>query len=231
MASTYKDHVIICGLGKVGYRVALELLKMGRDVVGIELNGDGRFVQEALAQGIPVLVADARRPETLERAGIRNAHVIIPATENELTNLDIALDARELNPDVRVVMRMFDPDLARRVEKGFGLNTAYSVSALAAPVFAAAAMRTDVKASFYAGDTLLNVIEVLLGPMSGVTGRTVASLESEFDVSVVARFGPDGVDLRPAADVVLTPGDRLYVLGPLDRLSHVNRANDGATGR
>ena len=174
MATTYSNHVIVCGLGKVGFRVALELLKMGRDVVGIEQNSDGRFVEQAEALGIPVLIADARRPETLTRAGVTRAEVIIPATENELTNLDIALDARELNPDIKVVMRMFDPDLARRIERGFGIHTAYSVSALAAPVFAAAAMRDDIKASFYAGETLLNVVETDRDAGCTVEGRTVA---------------------------------------------------------
>ncbi|MFN2199186.1 MAG: hypothetical protein ACK2UW_23920, partial [Anaerolineales bacterium] len=45
--------------------------------------------------------------------------------EGATLNLDIALDARDLNPDVRIVMRLFDSDLAQRVEKGFGIQTLY----------------------------------------------------------------------------------------------------------
>ena len=48
-------------------------------------------------------------------------------------------------------MRMFDPELARRVEKGFGIHTAFSVSALAAPIFAAASMRVERKNLFLRG--------------------------------------------------------------------------------
>src|SRR5690606_32521225 len=101
VASTYEQHIIICGLGKVGYRTALELLKFQRDVVGIESNEDGRFLTALRDRGIPVLIGDASRPEFLERAGIRRADAIIPATDNELANLDIALHARELNPNIK----------------------------------------------------------------------------------------------------------------------------------
>ena len=45
MASTYKNHIIICGMGRTGYRITLKLLKFGRDIVAIESNQDGRFVE------------------------------------------------------------------------------------------------------------------------------------------------------------------------------------------
>jgi Trk K+ transport system NAD-binding subunit len=193
-------------------------------VIGIELNADGRFVEQAQALGIPVLIADARRPETLTKAGVTRADVIIPATENELTNLDIALDARELNPEIKVVMRMFDPDLARRIQKGFGIHTAYSVSALAAPVFAAAAMRSDIKASFYAGETLLNVVELIVMSGCSVEGQTVAKVEDAYDVSIVAVSHAAIADVRPGPEVVLYAGDQMMVMGSLEQLSRVTAA-------
>ena len=58
MASTYTNHIIVCGLGKIGYRVILELLKYDRDFVAIEINPNGRFVEKAKALGIPVILAD-----------------------------------------------------------------------------------------------------------------------------------------------------------------------------
>src|SRR3954466_2703473 len=43
VASTYEHHIIVCGLGKVGYRTVMELLKFKREVVGMESNNEGRF--------------------------------------------------------------------------------------------------------------------------------------------------------------------------------------------
>ncbi len=227
MASTYRNHVIVCGVGKVGYRVSLELLKFGREVVGIESNPDGRFVEKAKALDIPIIIADARRTENLVRAGVGRADAIIPCTDDELANLDIALDARELNPDIKIVMRLFDPDLARRVEKGFGIHTAFSTSALAAPIFAAAAMRVNVKHSFYVGDTLLNLSQVVIEPGSQLIGWPVKRLEAELDLSVVCYQGGGITDLHPSPELCLNIGHELLVLASLETLRRLNDLNRG----
>lgn len=218
MASTYNGHTIICGMGKVGYRVAVELLKFEREIVAIEVDPQGRFVEKAKNLGIPVIIADARRSENLRKAGIEQADAIIPCTDDELTNLDIALDAREINPGVKIVMRMFDPDLAQRIEKGFGIHTAFSVSALAAPIFAAASMRVNVKASFYVNDTLMNISEQVIGPASPILDWTVERLESELDLSVVSYTRDDRLELHPPASLRLESGSRLMVMGTLEAL-------------
>ncbi len=225
MAYTYSNHVIICGLGKVGYRVAMELLKLGREVVAIEINPEGRFVEKAQALNIPIIIANARRSENLIKAGVKRADVVIPCTDDELVNLDIALDARELNPHAKIVMRMFDPDLARRVEKGLGIHTAFSTSALAAPSFAAAAMRFKVRHSFYVGDQLLNLSEVVIGPASRLIGWRIGQLEQELDLSVVMYRGATGDDMHPSDQCCLNQGDTVLVIASLDALRHLNELN------
>jgi len=225
MASTYSDHIILCGVGKVGYRVALELLKFERDVVAIEQDPGGRFVEKTKALGIPIIITDARRSSNLIKVGVERADAIIPCTDDELANLDIALDARELNPDIKVVMRMFDSDLARRVEKGFGIHTAFSTSALAAPIFAAASMRVNVKYSFYVGDELLNLSEVTIEPGSPLIGWSVEKLEAELDLSVVCYQGQEVADLHPDPDLCLRAGDEVLVIASLDTLRRLNGLN------
>ena len=225
VASTYNQHVIVCGVGKVGFRVILELLKFNREIVAIESNPAGRFVEKALALGIPVIIADARRSENLVKAGIERAAAVIPCTEDELTNLDIALDAREINPQAKIVMRMFDPDLARRIEKGFGIYTAFSVSALAAPTFAAASMRANVYSSFYVGDELLNISETVISPNTRLDGWTVANVEQAFDLSVVGLVVDGKTILHPGPDQGLHAGYRLLVLADMDTLQRLDALN------
>lgn len=222
MASTFKGHVIICGVGRVGYRVIVELLKFGREVVAIEREPDGRFVDKAKGLGVAVIAADARRSSYLIQAGVERADAIIPCTDDELANLDIALEAREQNPSIKVVMRMFDTDLARRVEKGFGIHTAFSTSALAAPIFAAAAMRVDVKNSFYVGDTLLNLGEVVIERGASLVGWSVERLETELDLSVVCYQGHGIADLHPTPELCLRADDKILVLATLEGLRDLN---------
>jgi voltage-gated potassium channel len=226
MASTYSGHVIICGMGKVGYRVALELMKFNREVVAIEANPEGRFLEKTRVLGIPVIIADARRSENLLKAGVEKADAIIPCTDNELTNLDIALDAREINPNAKIVMRMFDPDLAQRVEKGFGIHTAFSVSALAAPTFAAASMRVNVRSSFYIGEQLLNISEITVHPGSAIEGWNIEKLEHSFDLSVISYIEGGCTHLHPESDLVLPAGCQVLVLATLDTLQKLGSVNN-----
>jgi len=228
MASTYSDHVIVCGIGKLGYRVILQLLNFGRDVIGIEVDPESRFVEKMRVLGIPLIIANARLSENLIKAGVKRADAIIPCTANELANLDIALDARELNPDIKVVMRMFDAEIARRVEKGFDIHTAFSTTALAAPIFAAAAMRVNIKHSFYVGKQLLNLSDLLIEPGSRLVGWTVEKLEAEMDLSVVCYQSKDMADLHPDPSLVLGAGDKVLVLASLEMLKRLNDMNHPA---
>ena len=225
MASTYNNHIIVCGAGKIGYRVILELLKYERDVVVIEADENGRFMEKINHLGIPVLIANARRSEILIKAGVQKADAIIPATDNELANLDIALDAREINPDIKVVLRMFDGDLARRVEKGFGIHTAYSGSALAAPIFATAALRLNIKHSFYVGETMLHLGEIKISETAALIGYTIDKLADELDCSVVSYQHEGTPDLHPGPDQRLSAHDTILVLASLETLRKLHAMN------
>jgi voltage-gated potassium channel len=228
MASTYHDHVIVCGVGKVGYRVILELLKFEKEVVAIEINPEGRFVEKVKELGIPIILADARRSENILKAGVQKADAIIPCTDDELTNLDIALDARELHPDIRVVMRMFDADFAKRVENGFGIHTAFSTSAVSAPIFASAALRENVQHSFYVGENLLHISQVLIQSGSHLQDMPIGKLEEILDLSVVCHDRDGCTDLHPDNELKLKEGDGILVLTSFENLRRLNEMNSEA---
>ncbi len=225
MASTYKDHIIVCGAGKVGYRVILELLKFEQEIVAIEVDEDGQFINSIQSLGVPLLFEDAARKETLMEAGIMQASAIIPCTNDELRNLDIALKARELHPGIKVVLRMFEADLATHVEKGFGIHTAFSTSALAAPVFASAAMKLDVKHSFYVGETLMVISELEMVPGSSLIGMNVSELEEGYDLSVVCSIADGQAELHPAGGHVIAAGEKLLLMSSVDIIRQVQALN------
>jgi voltage-gated potassium channel len=140
-ASTYRDHVVICGLGHLGYRILLQLLRSGAEVVAIEKEADGRFVGQAKATGTPVLVRDMKEDQALIDAGVVHAKVIIIAANDDLANLEVALDARRMNPKIRVVLRMFDQQIADKFKDAQLIDEAFSSAALAAPIVAELALR------------------------------------------------------------------------------------------
>jgi len=227
IASTYHDHIVVCGLGKVGYRVVKELLRLGEDIVGIERNTEGMFLEEIRQLSVPVLLGNARQREMLEKARVQDASAIVACTQYDLANLDIALDARELNPGIKVVLRMFDARLAEKVKRGFGIHTAFSTSGLTAPIFAAAATRAQIDYSFYVDDVLLNVARATVQAGSALEGCTIAQVEQDLDLTIILHQGPNSLDLHPAPDVTLRAGDRLVVFASLESLAQLRRMSGG----
>ena len=225
IASTYKDHVVVAGIGRLGYRIVQQLLSFGEEVVGIEIEQAGEFERRVLDQKVPVIFGDATRPEVLKQAGVDRAKAIITCTENDLNNLAIALGARELQPQIRVVLRMFDHDMAQQVARGFNIPTAFSTSALAAPAFAQAATRANITHAFYIGDHLINVSEMTVRPGSLLHGRQIRELEAELDFSIILHSRAGQIDLHPAPDIALHTGDQVCVFASIDVLNRLQRMN------
>lgn len=143
MASTCRDHVVLCGLGHLGYRILGQLLASGATVVALEKDPEARFLSQAKATGVPVLVRDMKEDQALLDAGIEHARIVIIAANDDMANLEVALDARRMNPRIRIVMRLFDQQIADKLKEAKLIDEAFSSAALAAPVVAEMALRGD----------------------------------------------------------------------------------------
>ncbi len=231
LASTYNGHVIVCGLGHVGYRVVRQLLQYGQEVVAIEKNLQASFLERVRRMGVPVLMGEANDPDVLRQAGVDKAQAIVVATNNDMINMEIVMVVRELNPGIRVVLRMFDADLAERVGQLFGIRTAFSASAIAAPAFATAAIREGVTHSFMLEGEILNVSELIVLPDSSLVGKSVQQLEDELDLSVIFYQRGTVRDMHPADDLCLLAGDKVVVFASLEQLSKLEQMNCGERGR
>lgn len=224
IASTYQHHVIVCGLGHVGYRIVQQLVKSGTDCVAIE-SQDTEFVAEVQALGVPVLQGDGRKPELLKLAQVAKADALIAATDQDMVNIETGLNARELNPELRVILRLFDQALAKKIEKSFSFEAAFSTSALAAPVFAAAAVTRNVINSFVVGETVLNTVELTVRAGSKLAGRSVDSLRAELEVTFLMMQTGAEVDWNPAPDRVLTAGAKVVVVTTMEALTELEVLN------
>jgi voltage-gated potassium channel len=210
-ASGYSNHVVVAGVGKVGYRIVRELQRLGEPVVGIDRDQDKYLVKELQDQGVPILAGEARLRTTLVEANVAHAQAIICAINDDVANLDIGLTARELNPQIRVVLRIFDDTLAQRFASTLKLP-AISTSQTAAHVFVAAATGRGVYTSFRLAGEEIHMADVELGSASRLAGATVAALESTHGVRVVCCKREGRVDLHPAGEARLAPGDTVVVV-------------------
>jgi Trk K+ transport system NAD-binding subunit len=220
MASTYRDHVVLCGLGHLGARILGQLVSAGVPVVALDRDGHGRFLAAANATGAPILIQDMRDDQALLEAGVAHARCIIIATNDDIANLEVALDARRFNPAIRVLMRLFDQRIADKIKGAFAIDEAFSSAALAAPVVAAMSQRHAVLASYPIAGRAHATAELVLAASGTLVGRTVGEVERTMAVRVLARVR-DGVEAEAplGAEVRLSAGDRLVVHVAADRMA------------
>src|SRR5205823_6818205 len=106
-------------------------------------------------------------------------------------NLEIALDARRVQPGIRVVMRMFDQNMADKIRDGFNIHIAMSQSAMAAPAFASAAIDRSIISSIAVGDQLVVMQRWRVQEGGPLFGRSVGEVMTELRVGI-AEYRPQG---------------------------------------
>jgi len=217
-ASALRDHTIVIGVGKVGYRILLELNVLRLEAVAVDRKPESHLISEIQDLGIPVIRGDARLKKTLVDANVATARAIILATDDDLANIDAALTAREMRPDIRVVLRLFDDTLADRVANVFKMP-AISTSQTAVPAFIAAATGRSVYQSIRIDNQDLHLADIDVGGASPLAGRPVSDLLSQYDLSVVLLRRSGKSDVNPEAHTVLQTGDKIVVLGPVARIA------------
>lgn len=218
----HQGHYVICGLGGVGLKTIHELKNQDHEVVVIEPDANNRFLCMARSQGIPVILADARLPITLKTANIERASALLALTNNDMTNLEIALTARELSHRLPVVVRSNHPTQAERVQRVFDFTAVLNPFDIAAPSFAATALGGCVLGSGVTGNILWIALSLLITPAHPFCDRTVESVAIEADLVPLYLNSEHrtihGWDLLAAQ---LKPGDVLHLTIPAKNIERL----------
>jgi hypothetical protein len=139
----YKNHVILCGLGRLGYFIADELQKTGERIVVIESNQESASIEYFRNLDIDVYIGNARQPHVLQDAGAEHCRVLISVINDDYANLEIGLNARYFQPELRLVLRIFDESMADVIKEKFDIHLTKSMSFIAAEKFASMLEEND----------------------------------------------------------------------------------------
>jgi CPA2 family monovalent cation:H+ antiporter-2 len=101
--SVMRDHVILCGFGRVGSRVAQQLL--GRKVPVVVIDLDPESILRARNQNIPTIYGDAEAREVLELANPHTASIAILTMPESSSAMVAARRLKEINPRLTVLAR------------------------------------------------------------------------------------------------------------------------------
>lgn len=212
-------HVIVCGLGQVGHRVVTLLVQLGERVTVVAEGSREDWLRTARQQGVEVVLGDARDPGILAQAGLDEAAALIAATDRDAINIDLALEAKQQRPDLPIVIRLFDQQLADQIESVLGVRSAFAMAALAAPTFAATASDARISSWFDVDGVSLAVGRLSVEVDSPLVGLLVSDVAARWHLAVIACTSAKGTAIPPSAAQELRPGDALTLVGRRDAWS------------
>ncbi len=221
-----RDHVIVCGFGRVGEKICEELEKEG--VPFVVIDDDPERVNLAESKGYLFIHQDTTDNEVLERANIRYARAVIAALGDDADNMFLTITAKELNPEVMVVARANDYRNQRKLLKA-GADKVIAPHIIGAVRMAQAAIR-PVVADFVELATTGRDIQFLMEEVrvpedSPVCGKSILELELRKRTgAIIVAMVKDGKIIKsPEPTEVLNPGDLLIVLGSREDIRKLER--------
>jgi voltage-gated potassium channel len=222
MLDTIKDHLIICGYGRMGSLIAGQFRR--QNVPHVVVESDPARQQLAVDEGSLAVEGDASSEELLRRVGIDRARGLIAAVGTDAENVYTVLTARGLRRDLFIIGRAESAGATDKL-KHAGANRVISPYLIGAMQMAQTALRPAV-VDFIALATSADNVELALeeipvGSGSALAGRSLleASLRQRFSVIVVGIQRQDGLmEFNPEPDISIRSGDRLVVLGHPDSL-------------
>ena len=222
-----RDHVIVCGYGRVGQSAATGLKNGTRPVVVIDKSSER--LADATADGLTMIEGDASHDETLMQAGIERAWGIIICTGEDSLNLFIVLSARSLNPDLFIVTRSIDSENEPKMRRA-GANRVVSPYQIGGKHMANIMTRPHVTDFFDVvtldGGIELWVEELVIPQDSPMVGQTIgeADIRRRTGVTLVALLRDGGEQsIMPDAKTRMEVGDQLIVLGIREQLAALER--------
>jgi voltage-gated potassium channel len=216
--ASMRGHVIICGWGRVGRAIGVELAEAGRALVVIDPDPD------ALEGAVHAVVGDATDDDVLRRAGIDRAAALVAAADSDAANSFVTLSARALNPELFIVARTRSSDSDDKLSRA-GADRVVNPQSIGGARMAAFVLRPHVAAFL---DVVMHertlefrLEEVPVRASSALVGRSLrdASIRDRSGALVLALRDDRGNFLtNPDPDTALEVGQVIIAIGTQDEL-------------
>ncbi|TWT47138.1 Voltage-gated potassium channel Kch [Thalassoglobus neptunius] len=231
-----KNHVIVCGFGRVGQNLTTELRAASVPFVIVDNNRERLIEAEEL--GDLVYLGDATEEATLEAVGIAHAETLATVLPNDAANVFITLSARELNENVRIIARGESQSTRRKLIRS-GANEVVMPAAVGAHRIAQliklphqTLLTCNSDQTTRMNDELqplgVSIEEFVVREGADLADRTIGEIEhrSERGIVVLSIRKTDEEEIRaPGPDVRISPGDVIVFIGHVSAMKRLNQFN------
>jgi voltage-gated potassium channel len=227
MRSKLSNHIIICGFGRVGRRVAEELTQEGAPFIVVDSDPDR--VASAEAHGYICMLGNAANERTLKDAGIDSSRALVATVNSDAENVFIVLTARSLSADLQIIARANYEDSEPKMIRA-GANRTIVPYTISGKRMVTMLMRPSV-ADFldevaHVGGLELLLEQVKVEANSPLANKTIAeaNLRKKLGVTILACRHTDGkFDTHPGPQTLIDPNGLLLVLGTREQLRDLMR--------
>ncbi len=224
-----KNHVIVCGYGKIGKEVCERLAAVGEPFIVIDK--DVNKIDEAIAHDYLAAIGDAADDEVLLKVGIKTAKALISAISDDSANVYLVLTARTLNENLHIIARGTD-ELSQKKLARVGANRVVSPYEIGARRMAAYVLKPEIVEFLDAftpgGSYGLQLERIILSSNSSLVGKKLKDsnirelTNGALVIGISKKSGT--MTINPPGDVVLHAGNVLLALGNNDQLKALQKS-------
>ena len=248
LAVAERDHVVICGFGRVGQNIARVLEQTGFEYIALDL--DPYRIRVGRQAGDPVIYGDAGEVKILENVGVAHASCVVITFANPEVALRILRSVRDLRVDVPVLVRTQDDSKLEELQAAGATEVvpetleaslmllSHLLLLLKLPMSRVIRTVDDIRSHRYgmlrqyfrgAGAEFLDdshafreeLHSVILPPHAWAVGRSIAELADRGSKAAVSAVRRDGIVGRePGPDTIFKVGDVVVVCGTPEAVEH-----------
>ncbi|PEZ33514.1 potassium channel protein [Bacillus thuringiensis] len=218
-----KNHIIVCGCGRVGLQVVHELQEKKIPFVVVDKD------ESVLEKGKLLYIhGDATEDQVLHHAGISKAAGLVAIVANDAENVFITLTARGLNDAIKIVARSEKPETEEKLRRA-GANKVINPSSMAG-IHIAKGIANPLTVHYI--DTVLYGIEqsfvieeILVGKDSILVGKSLleSDVRNQFDVTILAILRNGDIIHNPTGQEKLQEHDMIIVFGLVEKLKQFEK--------
>lgn len=222
--SRLENHIVLCGAGRVGKEVAMELLREKVNFVVIEK--DPEKLNELRELGVQYIAGDATEDKIMQMVNLENASGLIITLPDDTSNLFITMSTKTVNPGIKVITRENRPENIKKMERA-GADQVICPSAIAGVRMALAVLKpasvSYVQTLVDTRDVNIELEEIHLSEGSSLAGTTLknSGLREKHNILLLAIKRNDKIILNPSPEETFSPGDLLIVCGTGESLSNL----------
>lgn len=221
------NHYIVAGFGRVGSKIAAELMQENVPLVVVEK--EAAAVEACRSQGFLCVMGDATSEAGLLEAGLMNAKGLIAALGRDSDNILVVITARTLNSGLFIVSKANHDDTVDKLVR-VGANRAvspYQISAFRMATFALHPGVADfVDNIFDLKNSEIQITDMTVGSASPLVGAPIekylANRKSGVSVLVINRQDGHAI-INPLGDTIIQSGDRLIMMGIRTNLEAIEK--------